>query len=194
MKKDNLLPASAMAAELSAQRGRSKIYKELSDEHKAEVIGEDVRRKAETLRNQRNKVDLSNLQEVRERAQAYLDACADAGTIPNVLGLSAYGFGCSRQWLNEYLRTHPNSQSAEYINLLKDSFADILVNASLGRAADPTMGIFVLKNCAGFRDRFEIEPVRENPDPLGGTVDPEELRRRIEANVVIDEGDDTEWP
>lgn len=192
MKKDNLLPASAMAAELSAQRGRSKIYKELSDEHKAEVIGEDVRRKAETLRNQRNKVDLSNLQEVRERAQAYLDACAEAGTIPNVLGLSAYGFGCSRQWLNEYLRTHPNSQSAEYINLLKDSFADILVNASLGRAADPTMGIFVLKNCAGFRDRFEIEPVRENPDPLGDTIDPEELRRRIEDNTVIDEWEDDE--
>ena len=190
MKKNDLLPASAMAAELSAQRGRSKIYKEISDEHKAEVIGEDVRRKAETLRKHQDKVDLSDVRAVRERAQVYLDACAEAGTIPNVLGLSAYGFGCSRQWLNEYLRTHPKSQSAEYINLLKDSFADILVNASLGRAADPTMGIFVLKNCAGFRDRFEIEPVRENPDPLGETVDPEELRRRIEDNIVDDEWED----
>ena len=54
------------------------------------------------------------------------------------------------------------------------------------------MGIFVLKNCAGFRDRCEIEPVRENPDPLGDTVDPEELRKRIMDALPDEEWEDDE--
>lgn len=186
MKKNNndLLPSEALAAELAAQKssgGRSKIYKELSDEHRAEIISADVRRKAQALKEQKGQIDLSDFKLVQERTQVYLAACADAGTIPNVLGLASYGFGCSRQWLNEYMRKHPNSETTEYLETLKDMFADVLINASLGRVADSTMGIFVLKNCAGFRDRFEVEPVQPKYDPQGPLVPIEELEARFAA-------------
>lgn len=187
MKNNDLLPSEALAAELTVQKssgGRSKIYKEISDEHRAEIISADVRRKAHALKEHGGRVDLSDFERVQERTQAYLSACADAGTIPNVLGLASYGFGCSRQWLNEYMRAHPDSETTEYLETLKDMFADTLINASLGRVADSTMGIFVLKNCAGFRDRFEIEPVQSSPDPLGPLPDQAALEARIAGSVV----------
>lgn len=191
MKKNNndLLPSEAIAAELAAQKssgGRSKIYKELSDEHRAEIISADVRRKAQALEQYNGKIDLSDFERVKERTQAYLAACSDAGTIPNVLGLASYGFGCTRQWLNEYIRTHPGSETSEYLETLKDMFADTLINASLGRVADSTMGIFVLKNTAGFRDRFEVEPVQPKYDPQGPLVPIEELERKF-AELPIDD-------
>ena len=117
-----LLPVDAMAAELAAQksgRGRSRIYKEISDEHRAELVSADIRRKADALAEQKGRVDLSDISQVKARAQAYLTACAEAGTFPSILGLSALGFGCSRQWVNDYLRTNPNSESAQYIEKLK---------------------------------------------------------------------------
>lgn len=189
---DDLLSAEVLAAELTARkssRGRQKIYKELSDEHRAEMIGADVRCKAQELKQHRSRVNLLDIEQVQSRTQIYLDACAASGTIPNILGLSSFGFGCSRQWVNEFVRTHPDSESAEYIERLKDMFADILINASLSRTADSTMGIFVLKNCAGFRDRFEIEPVTTQQSALGPLADPEELRKRIMESVVIDDDD-----
>ena len=189
MANKDLLQTDALAVKLSEEkesRGRNKIYKEISDEHRAEIITADVRRKAEALKLHNERIDLSDFELVQERTQVYLSACAESGTIPNVLGLASYGFGCSRQWLNEYLRTNPHSRSAEYIETLKDMFADTLINASLSRVADSTMGIFVLKNCAGFRDRFEIEPVTESEPPLGHLVSQEELEAKI-ADIIVDE-------
>lgn len=59
-----LLPVDAMAAELAAQksgRGRSKIYKEISDEHRAELVSADIRRKADALAEQKGRVELSDI-------------------------------------------------------------------------------------------------------------------------------------
>lgn len=75
MKHKDLLPAEAITAELTAQkssRGRSKIYKELSDEHRAEMISADVRRKAQALERHNSRVDLSDLDKVKERTQRRL--------------------------------------------------------------------------------------------------------------------------
>lgn len=76
------------------------------------------------------------------------------------------------------MRLHPNSQSTEYLEMVKDAFGNVLINAGLGRAADPTLSIFILKNTAGFRDRFEVEPIVHNDSPLGGQIDAEILAER----------------
>lgn len=65
-----------------------------------------------------------------------------------------------------------------------------MVTASLNKAADAATTIFSLKNLHGFVDRVEIMPKVEDPGPLGPTMDPEELRRRIEDNIVDDEWED----
>lgn len=167
------------------ERGRNKLYPEIAQELKSEAISSDISRKTATLMENTGKVDLSDLQAVMERTKVYLQGCADSGTFPSVMGLASLGFGVSRQWLNEFCRTHKGSPSAEYLERLKDVFADILTNAALNRTAAETMSIFVLKNTAGFVDKVEITPgAPENP--LGAEPDQKTLESRL-ADIVIDD-------
>lgn len=79
---NDLLSAETLTAELTAQRssrGRQKIYREISDEHKAELIGADVRRTAQSLTKNNGRVDLSDFELVKERTQTYLPQCPGIG-------------------------------------------------------------------------------------------------------------------
>ena len=69
---------------------------------------------------------------------------------------------------------------------MKDIVADTLETGALNRNIDTAMSIFVLKNDHDRADMVRIEPITKS-DPLGELVDPEELRRRIESNLVDDE-------
>ncbi len=57
-------------------------------------------------------------------------------------------------------------------------------------AAHPIISIFVAKSVYGYRESLEI--VTPQNRPLGEEIDPEELRKRIEADIVIDDADWTE--
>lgn len=182
-----LLNPDAIANKLSEEKSRKpKLYNEISNEIKAESISKVVNMNAKALKERPQRVDLSDLAEVQQRTQDYLTACADAGVIPTVMGLAAHGFACSRQWLNEFLRVHPESESAEFIERTKDAFADVMVTSALNRAADSTMSIFVLKNTNGFADRLEVMPPSPEP-PLGAMPTQKELEDRILGSVVIDD-------
>lgn len=179
---------AALLEKQRSDRGRAKLYPEVSRELKDESIRSDIRRKTETLMDSPGKVDLSDLQAVKARAESYLRSCADSATIPSVMGLASLGFGISRQWLNEFCRTHKGSPSAEFIEQLKDLFADILSNAALNRAASEAMSIFILKNCNGFVDRVEVTPgTPENP--LGPAQEQAALEAKLQ-DIVIDENFD----
>lgn len=182
-----LLPPDALADKLSKEKSdkRPRIYREISDELKAETISKVITMNANALKDQPKRVDLSDIDQVRKRTQDYLTACADAGVIPTVMGLAAHGYACSRQWVNEYLRNNPGSESAEYIERTKDAFADVLVTSALNRAADATMAIFTLKNTNGFADRLEVTPPNPEP-PLGRLPDQKALEERIMGSVTED--------
>ncbi len=179
------LPEREEVAAILADKTRSKLYPEISKELKAEAISSDVNRKTAALMENMDKVDLNDLQAVKERTEVYLQGCADSGTFPTVMGLASLAFGVSRQWLNEFLRTHPNTPTADFIERTKDLFADILSNAALSRTAAETMSIFILKNCAGFVDKMEITP-RPPEGPLGPEPDQIALEAKIEG-LVVDE-------
>lgn len=177
----HLLPSDALADKLSEEKSeKKKLYPEISNELKAQTISTAIALNAKALRDQANKIDLSDVEQVRQRTEAYIDACAEAGIVPTVMGLSTYGFGTSRQWVNEFCRNHHGSESAQYIERVKDAFADVLVSTSLGRAVDSTMAIFTLKNCNGFSDKLSVEPVQQH-DPQGPLLSIEELEARINA-------------
>ena len=110
-----------------------------------------------------------------------------AAAFPSVMGLATMAYGYSPQGLNKYLRENPEAPSAQFIEMLKSTFADILTNQSLYRNADTAQAIFQLKNQNGFADKVQIEPVIQNTDPLAAVTDPEERRRRIESAIVDDE-------
>lgn len=157
-----------MANSLRAHRDRNsyskKLYKAESDQHKGQLLGADIRNRLTDLKKSehRSKVDLFDIQDVRERTFQYFEACALAETYPSVMGLAVHGFNISRQHLNQWMNSHPNEESTEFIRQTKDSMADLLVNASLYRNADAVMSIFMLKNHFGHSDRVEVAPVEVN--------------------------------
>ena len=95
------------------------------------------------------------------------------------MGLASLAYGYSTRGMNKYLAEHPAEPSAQFIELVKSSFADILTNAALFRNADTTQVIFQLKNQNNFVDRVQLEPITQT-DPLGGPVDQRVLMERYQ--------------
>lgn len=170
--------ADAMTADKEINGYKNKVYKAQSDEHKGELISQSIRDKSKALRNNINvpKVDLSNTPEVQERVFAYLEACEIAKAFPSVMGLST-ALGCTRQNLNQWLLTHPGHPTTEFVGMTKDSFADVLVNASLYNNANAVQAIFQLKNHFEHADRVEIAPVVQN-NYDSDSYNAEEIRKR----------------
>lgn len=162
-------------------------YKEQADRLKAEALDADIGNKLAMLKeaSTHSRADLNDLEAVKETAFAYMEKCQSSGTFPTVLGL-AVSLGYSRQGLNKYIRQHPESQTTHFLEAVKDTFADILCNSSLFRNADAATSIFILKNCAGFVDRLEIEPVQA-ANPLGEEPNQKALEAHIAETIVIDE-------
>lgn len=183
-----MTPTEEMAEVLAAEKMNAKgspkrLYKQQSDEHKSELLQMDIANKREVLKAgvKREKVDFSNLQMVQDRTFAYMEACEKAGVFPSIMGLATHGFGISRQALNQYLLRN-NNATTDFINLVKDCFADILSNAGLYGNAHPIMAIFQLKNQHGFSDKLEIAPA--TPERMDRDYDPEDIRRRYLSSCV----------
>lgn len=172
---------------------KPKLYREAANEINASLISEDVAQKRRALMTSadRPRVNLGDLESVKARTDDFLRACEATSTIPTFLGLCT-AFGGSREWVYKYLRSNPGTPSADFLELTRETLADIMMTASLNKAADAATTIFSLKNLHGFVDKLEIAPKAEDPGPLGPLEDPEELRRRIEANIVDDYLEDDE--
>ena len=164
-------PITEMAEAMSEQVNNSKrgkdIYKVQAEQFKAEQLSQDIGRAVYALSQpeaEAERVDLSNAEDVRQRIIDYLTACQLKGIYPSVQGLASFGFGISRQALNQWRRRDKNkgSEAAELIERATDMFADILTNQSLHNNANPVQSLFQLKNNHSFADRVEIEPILEH--------------------------------
>lgn len=164
-------PITEMAAAMSEQVANGKrtkdIYKVQAEQFKAEQLSQDIGRAVYALSQpeaEADRVDFSNVEDVRRRIVDYLKACQLSGTYPSVQGLASFGFGISRQALNQWLRRDKNkgSEAAELIERACDMFADVLTNQSLHNNANGIQALFQLKNNHAFADRVEIEPILEH--------------------------------
>ena len=159
-----------MTQELVAEKEKSgytrRIYKAAADEHKGEVLQQDILAQVNALQatESRGKVDFKNLAQVRQRTYDYLNACAAAEVYPSVMGLAVHGFGVSRQALNQYLMKH-DDETTDFIMRTKDVMADILTNSSLYNNANAIQVVFQLKNHFQHADRVEIEAVPQKLEP-----------------------------
>lgn len=140
------------------KKRNSSLYKIKSAEYKGEVLSNELTNTVEVLKqtSDKGKVDFDNIDEVKKRTFEYLNACAIAECFPSVMGLAVQGYGVSRQYLNRYIANHDNA-TADFIRLVKDEIADLLVNASLQNNANPIMAIFQLKNHYEHSDKTQIE-------------------------------------
>ena len=79
--------AEVLTADKTQNGYKSKVYKELADEHKSEQISLAIDNKANALKQAINapKVDLSNTREVQDRIFMYLEDCSLASCFPSVM-------------------------------------------------------------------------------------------------------------
>lgn len=130
-------------------------------------------------------ISLTDTAEVKRRTLYYLRACEESSSFPSVNGL-ARSLGLSRQSLYDTISRRSPVKTAEWLELCRDSFSDILAEAALRNNCNSITAIFLQKAVYGLRESVEIV-AKQDVSPLGETIDPEELRRRIEENIVIDE-------
>lgn len=107
--------------------------------------------------DRREKVDLFDVEDTRQRISEYCAACSLCGFLPGMSGLAGYGFKCSRAWISKFMRDNPRHQTTELLNTVRELFADAVLQSGLMGAANPAMSIFALKNVAGYADKPEAE-------------------------------------
>lgn len=152
-----------MTTAIAESKHKKDVYKVQSEKFKKETLQADIDRAMQSLKADRVKVDLNNIEDVMQRTQDYFQACKLAGVYPSVQGLASHGFGISRQALNQWKLAHMESTTVQYLEQVNDMMADILTNESLHNNANPVQAIFQLKNNHSFSDRVELQPIPINP-------------------------------
>lgn len=190
--KRELVEQPEMVKAMTEKKANSKLYKVESDLHRSEELAKKIQHKMEMLRNRPSSPQntiFSDIDVVKHRTEVYLSACAESGCMPSTMGLATLGYGVSRQALDKYLREHPNTETAKYIEMAKDAFvADILSDMALQNQTNGVVSIFLLKNMSGMRDNLELLTPFVDNGPLG--------EERSQADIIqslpqLTDGDDS---
>ena len=159
---------------------------ETTSEVRKAAIRQALRAQRHLYIRRTERIDISDESAIEQAALSYVDACDGAGLVPNLEGF-ACACGFSRQWLYKYLREHPESESARYIDGLRLGWASLRMSLAESKQLDPASVIFALKNSGmGFTDHQQVEIVQPS-NPMQD-LDAEAARRRlIEALPEEDE-------
>lgn len=130
-------------------------------------------------------VDKSSVPALQERFVEYLTFCANNDIkIGNQMCYLALGISKD----DVYNWEHGVSRSSEHCDFIKKikqfcgAYRESLMQDG---KVNPIVGIFWQKNYDGMKDVQDL--VFNQSDPLGDKPSPEELQRRIESSVVVDE-------
>lgn len=127
-------------------------------------------------------VNLNDVNTLKERTILYCRACADSSTIPTFSGF-ARSCGMSTQGMNEFVRKHPDSESAEWLRIVHDAFADCLATAAERNMVNSIVSIFALKARNGWKETVALEAVPH--DPVGITTEQSQLAADY-CNYVVE--------
>ena len=154
-------------------------YKVESDEHRSEVLSAVVKRSTAQLAEADNrKIPLNDVEAVKAQAFAYLRICEAVGAFPSVIGLSR-ALGYSRRAIYDEIDHRANPATADFLEMFRDTCADILSESALANNCNSIYAIFYQKAVHGFRESVEI--VAKVDNPLGDAANPEQIKRLIEA-------------
>lgn len=169
-----------------AQKKQSKLYRAQSAEFVDERLSALIARTSKELAEIADKepVSLTNTQRVKERTMLYLKACEESSCIPSIVGL-ATSMGLSRQAIYDCIWRGSPRATAEWLELCRDTFSNVLSESALRNDCNGVVAIFLQKAVYGLRESIEI--VAKQDEPLGPIMDAEELRRRIESDVIEDD-------
>jgi len=130
-------------------------------------------------------IDISDSVQVENRINEYFDFCEANDKKPQKIEMAGWigvHIDTLHSWAKGECRAMTHSSVIKKADaILHSLWVDYMQNGKI----NPGSGIFLGKNMYGYRDVVDI--VAERADPLGDKVDPEELRKRIEDNIVIDD-------
>lgn len=183
-----------MARQLIESRQGNRLYKpsysESSAAVKAEALTAAIDQQINLLSQaqQRGRIDLNNVEEVKAAALAYMQSCREAKVYPSLMGFAAAA-GYSRSGLYMHLSAHPDSPTSKYIDQLRSAWAAILANAGLNRQCSEAVSIFLLKNSGqDLTDRQDISITARPADQLLPTEEMESLQEKY-LELIDDDTD-----
>lgn len=128
--------------------------------------------------------------QLKMRINDYLDYCQEHDRRPNVIGLANW-IGVDRRTIARWRRGEYTSEEnatliGKTVSIMEEVWAELMMNSKI----HPGSGIFLSKNWFGYKDVQDV--VVEPKNTLDEVQDVGELKKRIEADVVIDL-DESEW-
>lgn len=108
------------------------------------------------ISNRAERVELQDMQAVRQIAADYLNECAQSGFLPTVSGIASR-LGRTRQALYFYASTHRGEPFDEWLTFFSDQCGETMIQAALAGAVRETVAIFTAKARFGWRDNINIE-------------------------------------
>ena len=175
--------------ESETKRKSSVVYREQSGQYVDGEISRLVELSTQELARIADGFDriaLTDTSAVKVKALEYLNACADASTIPAIGGLCR-ALGYSLEGMRQFRIAHPNHPTTEFLELFRDLCSDLLTDAALRNLTNSVYSIFIQKARNGLRDSLTIETVTPAPDPLGAQRDVDQLATYLD---VLEEVED----
>ena len=124
----------------------------VTQETKAQAIRQALSGQKDLMVRSPDRVDIGDVEAVETAAKKYIADCSTAGILPNIEGLCCV-LGFSRQWLYQFLKEKPNSDSAAYINRLRMAWTSLRISLAERQILSAPTTIFLLKNSGmGFAD------------------------------------------
>ena len=153
-------PPQSLAQMLEAEQSRragSKLYKAESAAFVDGQIADMVQQTAQELKQtaQMEPISLSNIDSVVSATLDYIHACADASTIPSIVGLSR-ALGHTRQSLYDCIARNSPKAAARWLETCRDAFAELLGNSALRNGTNTITSIFLLKALYNYRETNEF--------------------------------------
>lgn len=149
-------PLEMMESE-QARRAGSKLYKQASAEFVDQQITDMVTETAQELERaaKAEPVSLTDTDRVIEITLDYVRACAQASTVPSIVGLSR-SLGMTRAAIYDVITRGSQKATARWLEIVKDSFSEMLGNSALRNGTNTITSIFLLKALYDYRESNEI--------------------------------------
>lgn len=167
-----------MIQSITEQKRDNRIYKVQADEHRSDQLSSMIHRSSEQLEEAyRHKVRLSDTDAVKEQTMKYLKACEKVGAFPSIIGLSR-ALGYTRQAIYAEINRRKNPDTADWLEMCRDTFSDILNESALTNNCNSVVSIFLGKALYDLRESVEIvaRPIEQEH-----TASIEELKKRYMA-------------
>ena len=147
-----------MTAYNEASKPKKLSRREYIESNKADIsmlVG-DLASRLEEKETNKDKASLKDTERIKDISLEYIRSCTVTGTLPTITGV-ALACGYAYRSFRAFMVKNPDHETTKWLYELKDHFAELLNQASLGGDVAPVPAIFTLKANYGWNDQPEIE-------------------------------------